>query len=97
MTPEEKAKKLVFKYFHLLGGTTIKDNAIIHSNTKIWKEAKQCALIANQKELNTLARIQEKFGYKDIEVIRVISGEIKELMQVKQSIESMQTHLLKIN
>ena len=57
MTPEEKAKKLVFKYFHLLGGTTIKDNAIIHSNTKIWKEAKQCALIAVEEIIKTCNEI----------------------------------------
>ena len=56
MTPKEKAKELVLKYYHLF--------SVELENTIDYREAKQCALIAVDE---ILLLLQIQIGFRDYE------------------------------
>ena len=58
MTPKEKAKELIDKYYHLF--------SVELENTIDYREAKNCALIAVDEilnEYNDFMQTREQFGY----------------------------------
>jgi hypothetical protein len=60
MTPKEKAKELVWKYYHNIEHTISNEYA-----DKDWEIAKQCALIAQENLLDKLASLNIKDEFEE--------------------------------
>ena len=81
MTPKEKAKKLVDKFWK--NG----DKGLHQSNTYInFKCAKQCALICVDEKINSLNKFADYWNLKNGEWYK---DELNELKEVKQEIEKL--------
>jgi hypothetical protein len=57
MTPKEKAKELLNKYYHLF--------SVELENTIDYREAKQCALIAVDEIIKDRERLNDAFFYNE--------------------------------
>ena len=79
MTPKEKAKELVWKYYHQIEHTMSNEYS-----DKCWELSKQCALIAVDEMIEIRNEIVNtlKLGALDIEVIAFLE-------EVKQEIEKL--------
>lgn len=72
MTPEEKAEKLVWIYYHKIEHTISDEYAKVD-----WEIAKQCALIAVDEVLNFIHT--DAFSYTNEEYWQQVKKEIEKL------------------
>lgn len=83
-SPREKAVEVVESYFREVfnGHNKIQDSYE-------WDKAKKCAIIAVDRELQTLTSVIAKAKQNEIEYINEIYSMIKEALAVKEEIEKL--------